>query len=146
MPIVDGFGLVATVGVTVTTAALDFDASAVAVAMIVTVPPDTPVTLPVASTVATAALLDVHETVFAVVPSAETDAASVIDVPCGMVADCGETVTLMTPSSAVVVPVTPVTIVSPPQAAISVPNAITPASSKERETLCILPPKEWCVK
>src|SRR5882672_2068162 len=32
-----------------------------------------------------------------------------------------------------------------PQAAVSVPYARTPANRSERDTLCIIPPKEWCV-
>ena len=75
-------------------------ASAVDVAMLVTVPPEIPVTLPDWSTVAAAELLVVQETVLAVVASAVTEAASVMVVPTLIDAFCGDTETLCTPVKA----------------------------------------------
>src|SRR3954452_20943011 len=63
-----------------------------------------------------------------------------IDEPTPIVADGGVTVTSWTPAL-----LGGATVTLSPQAAVSVPNARTPASSSERENLCILPPKEWCV-
>src|SRR5439155_24736335 len=74
----------------------------------------------------------------AVAASAVTEAARVIDSPTLIVAVGGVTVMLCTPVG------WPATVTLSPQAADSVPNARTPATSSVRENLCILPPEEWC--
>jgi hypothetical protein len=124
--------------VTFNAAAAFLFASAVDVAMIDDVPAATAVANPVASTVATAALLDDHVTVVAAFPFTCTLAANWNFCPTATDADGGDTVTLTTPAAGWVI------FTLSPQAASP---ASAPTARNDRKSFCILSPfcrNVWC--